>query len=162
VKKKITKDLFEIRMRHKDHWRSIYAYIKGDTIIIVSLFKKKSNQIPIKELKKAYRRLLEYKKNKNLPPLIPLAEWSKQFTKEELTEARKRLNYHQTVKYYKIIQNLKSMRKELGLTQQQVADKAQINRIIIAKVESGQRNTTLNTLMKIAQAMGKELKIDFV
>lgn len=102
------------------------------------------------------------KKTKTLPPLITLAEWSKQFTKKELAEAKKRLNYHQTVKYYKIIQNLKSIRKELGLTQQQVADKAQINRSIVAKVESGQRNATLNTLMKLAEAMGKELKVDFV
>lgn len=60
--KKITKDLFEIRIRHKDHWRSIYAYIKGDTIIIVSLFKKKTNKTPIRELKKAYQRLLSYEK----------------------------------------------------------------------------------------------------
>ena len=60
--KKITKDLFEIRIRHKDHWRSIYAYIKGDTIIIVSLFKKKTNKTPTKELKKAYQRLLQYEK----------------------------------------------------------------------------------------------------
>jgi phage-related protein len=60
--KKITKDLFEIRIRHKDHWRSIYAYIKGDTIIIVSLFKKKTYKTPIRELKKAYQRLLQYEK----------------------------------------------------------------------------------------------------
>lgn len=61
--KKITKDLFEIRIRHKDHWRSLYAYIKGDIIIIVSLFKKKTNKTPLKELKKAHKRLLEYEKN---------------------------------------------------------------------------------------------------
>lgn len=102
------------------------------------------------------------KKTKTPPPLIPLSEWSKQFTKEELEEARKRLNYDQTVKYYKIVQNLKNIRKELGLTQQQVADKAEINRSVVAKVESGQRNATLNTLMKLAEAMGKELKVDFV
>lgn len=102
------------------------------------------------------------KKTKTPPPLIPLEEWSKQFTKEELKEAEKRLNYHQTVKSYKIVQNLKRIREELGLTQQQVADKAKINRSIVAKVESGQRNATLNTLMKLAEAMGKELKVDFV
>jgi phage-related protein len=60
--KKITKDLFEIRIRHKDHWRAIYAYIKGDIIIIVSLFKKKTNKTPLKELKKVYKRLLQYEK----------------------------------------------------------------------------------------------------
>lgn len=61
--KKITKDLFEIRIRHKDHWRSLYAYTKGDIVIIVSLFKKKTNTTPLKELKKAYKRLLDYEKN---------------------------------------------------------------------------------------------------
>jgi DNA-binding XRE family transcriptional regulator len=102
------------------------------------------------------------KNNKKIPPLIPLKEWSKQFTKEELKEAEKRLNYHQSVKHYKIMQNLKKIRKDLGLTQQQLADKAEIHRSVVAKVESGNRNATLNTLMTLAKAMGKELKIDFV
>jgi len=102
------------------------------------------------------------KNKKNIPPLIPLEEWSKQFTKEGLKKAEKRLNYHQTVKHYKIMKNLKKIRKDLGLTQQQLADKAEIHRSVVAKVESGNRNATLNTLMTLAKAMGKELKIDFV
>ncbi|NCN03517.1 MAG: helix-turn-helix transcriptional regulator [Candidatus Pacebacteria bacterium] len=102
------------------------------------------------------------KKNKNILPLIPLEEWSKQFTKEGLKAAEKRINYEETVKCYKVVQQLKKIRKELKLTQQQVADKAEINRSIVAKVESGQRNATLNTLMRLAKAMGKELKVDFV
>lgn len=99
---------------------------------------------------------------KQIPPLIPLDDWRKQFTKKELEISRKEFNYDQKVKYYKIVQNIKSIRKELGLTQQQLADKAEIHRSVVAKVESGNRNATLNTLMTLAKAMGKELKIDFV
>lgn len=46
------------------------------------------------------------------------------------------------------------------MTQQEVADIAELNRSNISRIESGMYNVTLDTLAKIASALGK--RIDFV
>lgn len=46
------------------------------------------------------------------------------------------------------------------MTQQEVADIAELKRSNISRIESGMYNVTLDTLAKIASALGK--KIDFV
>ena len=62
-------------------------------------------------------------------------------------------------KYYKMVISLKKARQSKGLTQQQLAKKANKSRTMITKVESGERNATLSTLMDIASAMGRQLEI---
>lgn len=46
------------------------------------------------------------------------------------------------------------------MTQQEVADIAKLKRSNISRIESGMYNVTLDTLAKIASALGK--RIDFV
>lgn len=46
------------------------------------------------------------------------------------------------------------------MTQQEVADIAELKRSNISRIESGMYNVTLDTLAKIASALGK--RIDFV
>lgn len=58
--KKITNDLYEARVRHKNQWRGIYAYIKSNQIIILHIFVKKTQKIPTKDLKTALSRLKKY------------------------------------------------------------------------------------------------------
>ncbi len=53
-------DLFGIRVKYKGEWRAIYAYIKGDKVIILSAFAKKTQKTPKTELGTAKKRLLEY------------------------------------------------------------------------------------------------------
>lgn len=55
--KRLNKDIFEIRVKHQGQWRAIYAYLKSDKIIILSAFSKKTQKTPLKELKKAEKRL---------------------------------------------------------------------------------------------------------
>ena len=52
-------------------------------------------------------------------------------------------------------------RKELGLTQKQLAEMVKLPRTTITKLESGHRNVTVQTLVKIANAIGKKLVIEF-
>lgn len=66
------------------------------------------------------------------------------------------------IRYYDVLQNLKAARKQLGLTQAQVADKANLPRTTISKVESGKYNPTVSTLMSIANALNKTLRISVV
>ena len=46
------------------------------------------------------------------------------------------------------------------MTQQEVADIAELKRSNISRIESGMYNVTLDTLAKIASALGK--RIDFI
>ena len=58
--KKITKDIFEIRIKVKDCYRILYAFLYKDTIILLHIFKKKTNKILRKDLKLAINRLKLY------------------------------------------------------------------------------------------------------
>jgi phage-related protein len=58
--KKISLDLFEVRVKHKGEWRAIYAYFRKAEIIVLSAFHKKTQKTAKKELKKAEKRLRDY------------------------------------------------------------------------------------------------------
>ncbi len=60
-------------------------------------------------------------------------------------------------KYYHLVVSLRKMRESLGLTQEQLASKSNIPRTTISKVESGNRNVTIDVLMTLAKAMNKNL-----
>lgn len=87
---------------------------------------------------------------------IPLEEWSKQFTPAQKLEAQRAINY------YAVVAEFKKTRKQLGLTQQQLSNKSGIDRTVIAKIETGARNTTLQSLITLADALDKKLQIKFV
>jgi len=92
------------------------------------------------------------KNNKDLQ----LNEWTKQFSSTQKKVAKKANNY------FAVVAEFKRTRQELGLTQEEIAQKAGIDRSTIAKIESGSRNTTIGSLIILAEAMDKKLKIDFV
>lgn len=50
--------------------------------------------------------------------------------------------------------NFARLRAAAGLTQEQVADRADISQQYISGLERGQRNPSVETLYKIAQALG--------
>lgn len=84
---------------------------------------------------------------------ISLKEFGENITAEErrFVEAEK--------KYYQIVVELRKTRESLGLTQEKLARLAKVPRTTITKVESGSRNATLDTLISIAQAMGKNVEL---
>jgi len=53
--KKITRQLYELRARGKNHIRIIYSFI-GNDIFLLHGFKKKTSKIPKKELELAQKR----------------------------------------------------------------------------------------------------------
>jgi phage-related protein len=59
--KKLDSNLFEIRLKSNGQWRILYAYLIGKEIIILSAFQKKTQQTPLKELKKTRERMKIYK-----------------------------------------------------------------------------------------------------
>ena len=58
--KKISKDIYEIRIRSKISWRGFYAYIENNQIIILRIFQKQTYKTPLRELETAQKRLKEY------------------------------------------------------------------------------------------------------
>jgi transcriptional regulator with XRE-family HTH domain len=53
---------------------------------------------------------------------------------------------------------IKAMRKEQGVTQEQLAKKSHVDRANLSRLESGKVNATTNTLSKIAAALDCEVK----
>lgn len=53
------------------------------------------------------------------------------------------------------------LRKEKGLTQQDLADTSGICRANVARFERGDYNPTLETMIRMAEAMGKTLEVSF-
>lgn len=84
---------------------------------------------------------------------------------EELAQdltVEEKLLVEQEIRYYDTLQAVRKLRKTLDLTQQQLAEKAGLPRTTVTKIESGSYNPTINTLMSLAAAMGKKLKIELV
>lgn len=53
-----------------------------------------------------------------------------------------------------VARNLKRLRRRLGLSQEACAEKCELHRTYIGAVERGERNITLETLDRIAHALG--------
>lgn len=59
-----------------------------------------------------------------------------------------------------IVKIIKERREELGVTQEQLADLAEIGLRTLKNIESGKGNPTLLTLVKVIDVLGLEIKID--
>lgn len=90
---------------------------------------------------------------KTKPKTITLDEFMARFTDEQLARIE------EEVKYYDMLMQFRKAREEQGLTQEDLAKKANINRVTLSKVETGFRNATIETLTKIAQALGLNLEL---
>lgn len=58
--RKISKDLFEIRVKLQGQYRGFYAYVQQDYIIILHIFHKKTQKTPFRNIETAERRLIKY------------------------------------------------------------------------------------------------------
>jgi y4mF family transcriptional regulator len=57
-------------------------------------------------------------------------------------------------------QTIKQRRKELGITQADLAELADISKNTLYKLERGQLNPSLDILTKLARVLGMELKLE--
>lgn len=63
---------------------------------------------------------------------------------------------------YKIIKAMLSSRAEKSMTQKQLADITGISQADISRLENGNANPSLRTLVRLADGMGMKLKLEFV
>jgi transcriptional regulator with XRE-family HTH domain len=54
--------------------------------------------------------------------------------------------------------NLQRLRREKGLSQEELADLAQIHQTYLSGVERGKRNPTVTVLQRIAEALGQDIE----
>jgi transcriptional regulator with XRE-family HTH domain len=61
----------------------------------------------------------------------------------------------------KIVEQLKKIRLDKGLTQAEVAQRAEINANTYAKIERGEQTPPIPMLVRIGDAMGVEVDVNF-
>ncbi len=81
---------------------------------------------------------------------------------EQLQNEEFRREYEALEPEYTIMQAMIDARTSEGLTQKELSARSGIAQGDISKLESGNANPSLKTLQRLAKAMGKKLKIDFV
>ena len=72
------------------------------------------------------------------------------------TEVLEKVEISQRIGYY-----ISQARKEVRMTQKELAEKTSIYQADISKIERGLANPSIETLQRIADGLGAELKIEF-
>lgn len=83
----------------------------------------------------------------------------KQHKQELLKNPKFKEAYDALEPEYKLASELIKARLSKKMTQQQVAEKAGVSRVVVARLESGTTNPTLDTVARVAEVLGKELKL---
>lgn len=81
---------------------------------------------------------------------------------KQLQNEEFRKEYEALEPEYIIMKAMLNARKEEGLTQKELSDRSGITQSDISKLENGNANPSIRTLKRLANAMGKTLKIEFV
>ena len=89
-----------------------------------------------------------------------MSQWDK-FLKEQLKDPEFKAEYDALEPEFAIIQAIIDARKNTGLTQKQLSERTGIAQGDISRLENGNANPSLNTLKRLASAMGMTLKIEF-
>ena len=85
-----------------------------------------------------------------------------QYLAEQLKNPKFKKEWDELEDEYQIIENIVKARIEAHMTQTQLSEVTGITQSDISKIENGNGNPSLKTLRKIAHAVGKKLKIEFV
>ena len=81
---------------------------------------------------------------------------------EQMRNEEFRKEYEALEPEFAIIQAIIDARQETGLTQRELSERTGIAQSDISKLENGNANPSIRTLKRLAEAMGKQLKISFV
>jgi len=87
------------------------------------------------------------------PSTISLNQFKNRFSTEQQQKIR------EEIEYYDLLVKFKTAREKAGMTQEELAQKAKVNRTTLSRIETGVRNATVETLMKLSKAMGMKMQI---
>ncbi|HCM36555.1 MAG TPA: hypothetical protein DIS53_01305 [Candidatus Wildermuthbacteria bacterium] len=87
--------------------------------------------------------------------VIPYEKVLRGYSREDRAEIAEK------ARYLKAAMELRKVRKQLHLSQEELAKKMVVKREFISRIESGRQNVTLDTLYRIAEVTGKEFRLSF-
>jgi DNA-binding XRE family transcriptional regulator len=79
--------------------------------------------------------------------------------KKDMESKTFREAYNEELARLNLVGEIKKLRIEKKLTQQSLAQKAQMPQSVIARIESGEHSFSLGTLSRIAKVFKKEIKL---
>ena len=85
-----------------------------------------------------------------------------EYLEEQLKNPEFKKEYDALEPEFAVIRAILEARKEAGITQQELSERTGIAQGDISKLENGSANPSVKTLERIATALGKRLKIEFV
>ena len=91
-----------------------------------------------------------------------MAKNFKETLNNRLKDENFRVEYEALEPEYQLINAILDSRKETNMTQKQLSEATGIAQGDISKIENGCANPSLKTIERIAQGMGKKLKLEFV
>jgi DNA-binding XRE family transcriptional regulator len=87
-----------------------------------------------------------------------MASW-KDIQKEMLKNPAVKAEYDKLAPEFELASSIIQARIDKKLTQKELARKAGLSQVMIARLESGSSNPTFATITRVAGALGKELKL---
>ncbi len=85
-----------------------------------------------------------------------------EYLDKQLKNKEFRKEYEELEPEYIIMKAMIEARREEGLTQKDLSERSGITQADISRLENGNANPSIRTLQRLANAMGKTLKIEFV
>ena len=85
-----------------------------------------------------------------------------EYLNEQLKDPEFKMEWDALEAEFSIVQAIIDARESSGLTQSELARKTGIAQGDISKIENGNGNPSIKTLKRLAQGMGKTLRIEFV
>lgn len=84
------------------------------------------------------------------------------FMQELLTDEEVKREYDALEPEFQIVRAMLEARIAENMTQRQLADRTGIDRADISKLENGNGNPSLKLLKRLAEGLGRKLRIEFV
>lgn len=83
----------------------------------------------------------------------------KEHKQELMRNPEFRVAYDALTPEYRLASDLIAARIQEKLTQEELAMRAGVSRVVVARLESGSGNPTISTVNRVATALGKEFKL---
>ena len=153
--------LYEIRVEFESNIYRVFCFFdEGQLVILVNGFQKKTQKTPKKEIEKAERlknnTSMKKTQNSNLTSFEDHLD--EQYGERGTPE---RENFEEGFEAFRIGVMLQELRKNNGLTQQQLAEKCGTTKTYISRIENNASDIRLSTLMRIVrEGFGGHLKLN--
>lgn len=155
---KLDDGIFEIRtIVGTNLTRVLYFFCIGKKAVLTNGFVKKTQKTPKREIEKAKSYRDDFlKRSKKMNNKF------EDFLNEQLKDPKVKKEYDALEAKYALIENIILARKEKNLTQKELSQLTGITQADLSKIENGNANPSLSTLLKLARGLGKKLQISLV